>query len=55
MDVSEELTAFITRVMMMEAISLSEVSVSIYQTAWHNILKESHTHTHCCENLKFHD
>jgi hypothetical protein len=37
--------------LMMEAVSSSEMLVSIYLTAWHNIPEDSH---HCHENLKSH-
>jgi hypothetical protein len=39
---------------MMEAVKISETSVSIYQTARHNIPEDSHLHTHCREDLKSH-
>jgi hypothetical protein len=42
-DVSEELTTSIIRAMM-EAVSSSETSVSIYQTAWRNIPEDSNLH-----------
>jgi hypothetical protein len=40
--------------LMMEAVSISETSVNLYQTTWYNIQEDSHLHTHCCENLKSH-
>jgi hypothetical protein len=54
-DVSEMLTASIIRMiaLMMEAVSTSEMC-QFLQTTWHNIPKESHLHTHHCENLKYH-
>jgi hypothetical protein len=39
---------------MMEAVSISEMSVNFYQATEHNIPKDSHLHTHCYENLKSH-
>jgi hypothetical protein len=44
MNVPEVLAASIIKAMMMEATSTSETSVSFYQTAWHNIPKDSHLH-----------
>jgi hypothetical protein len=40
--------------MLMEAVSSSETSVSIYQTTWRNIPEDSHLDTRCFENLKSH-
>jgi hypothetical protein len=39
---------------MMEAVSISEMSINFYQTALQNITQDSHLHTHHCENLKSH-
>jgi hypothetical protein len=41
-DILEELAGFIT--LMKEAVSSSEMSVNIYQTTWHYILKDCHLH-----------
>jgi hypothetical protein len=38
-------------ILMMEAASSSEMSVSFYQTTWHNISEDSHLHAHHCEIL----
>jgi hypothetical protein len=46
------MSAFIT--MMMEAASTSETLVNLYQTTRRNNPKDSHLHTHCCENLNSH-
>jgi hypothetical protein len=40
--------------LMMEAVSTSETSVNIYQTARRNIPEETRLHTRRCENLKPH-
>jgi hypothetical protein len=40
--------------LMMEAASTPVMSVNFYQTTRHNILKDSHFHIRCSENLKFH-
>jgi hypothetical protein len=40
--------------LMMEAISTSEMSVSMYQTTRRNIPEDSHVHTRRRENLKYH-
>jgi hypothetical protein len=40
--------------LIMEAVSSSETSVTLYQTAQRNILQDSHFHTRCRENLIFH-
>jgi hypothetical protein len=51
-DVSEELAASMLMVivtLMMQAVSTSEMSVSIYQTTQHNISEDSHLHTLCPE------
>jgi hypothetical protein len=40
--------------LMMEAVSTSETSVNIYQTAGRNIPEDSHLHTRRRENLKSH-
>jgi hypothetical protein len=40
--------------MIMEAVSVSETSISFYETAWRNIPEESHLHTRRYENLKTH-
>jgi hypothetical protein len=36
------------------AASTSETLVNFYQTTWCNITEDSHPHTCCCENLKYH-
>jgi hypothetical protein len=41
-------------ILMMEAISTSEMSVNFYQSTWCNIPEDNDLHTHCCENLKSH-
>jgi hypothetical protein len=41
-DVSEVLTASIIIALMMETVSTSEPSVSIYQTTWRNIPEDTH-------------
>jgi hypothetical protein len=38
--------------LIMETASISETSVNFYQTTQHNNLKDSHLHTHRCENDK---
>jgi hypothetical protein len=40
--------------LVMEAVSISEMSVSIYQTAQHNVPEDSHLHACHCKNLKSH-
>jgi hypothetical protein len=40
--------------LMMEAVSSSETSASIYKTTWCNVPQDSHLHTYCRENLKSH-
>jgi hypothetical protein len=40
-------------VLMMEAVSTSEMSVSMYQTTRRNVPEDSHLHTLRRENLKF--
>jgi hypothetical protein len=40
--------------LMMEAVSSSETSVSIYKTTGCNVPQDSHLHTYCSENLKSH-
>jgi hypothetical protein len=40
--------------LMMEAVITRRMSVSFYQTVWHNIVEDGHICTHCCENLKSH-
>jgi hypothetical protein len=50
-----DVTASIIRVKMMEAVSISEMSVILstrLQTTWYNIPEDSHLHTCHCENLK---
>jgi hypothetical protein len=37
------------------AASTSEMLVNFYQTTWQNNPEDSHLHTHCHENLKFHN
>jgi hypothetical protein len=41
-------------VLMMEAVSTSETSVTFYQTIQRNIPEDSHLHTRLRENLKSH-
>jgi hypothetical protein len=58
-DVSGVFTASIIKavmkiVLMMEAVSTSETSVSFYKTAWCYIPGDSHLHTPRCENLQSH-
>jgi hypothetical protein len=50
------LAASIIRVidLMMEAASTSEMLVNFYQTTQLNNPEDSHLHTHCRENLKYH-
>jgi hypothetical protein len=43
-DVSDVLTAFIIRLMMMEAVSTSETSVNFYQITRRNAPEDSHLH-----------
>jgi hypothetical protein len=38
--------------LMMEAARSSETLVNFYQTTWRYNPKDSHFHTHRCENLK---
>jgi hypothetical protein len=40
-------------ILKMEVASTSETSENIYQTTPRNNPEDSHTHTHCHENLKF--
>jgi hypothetical protein len=40
--------------LMLEAVSLSETSVNIYQTTWRNIPEDNHIHNRRCENLESH-
>jgi hypothetical protein len=42
------------KVLMMEAVSSSEMSINIHKTTWHYIPEDSHLHTYHCENLKSH-
>jgi hypothetical protein len=39
---------------MMEAVSMSETSDSVYKTKRRNVAEDSHIHTFCHENLKSH-
>jgi hypothetical protein len=41
-------------VLMMEAESASEKSISIYHIAWHSIPEICHIYAHRSENLKYH-
>jgi hypothetical protein len=52
-EAAEVFTAFIIRVMM-ETDSVSEPSVSFYETARRNVPEDGHRHTHGQENLKSH-
>jgi hypothetical protein len=52
-DISEVLTAFITRVMM-KAVSTSEMLVSFCKSTWRNNPEDNHLLALCCENLKSH-
>jgi hypothetical protein len=45
-DVSEALTASITRTMKIETANTPETSVNFYQTTRRNIPEDSHLHTH---------
>lgn len=38
--------------LMMEAVSISEMLDSLYQSTWHKINEEIHLHICCHENLK---
>jgi hypothetical protein len=52
-NISEVLSASIIRAMMMvEAVSTSEMSVNVYQTAWTYNPQDSHLHTRHRKNLK---
>jgi hypothetical protein len=42
----------IVLILMLDAASTSEMSLSFYQATWHNIPEDSHLHTCHCENLK---
>jgi hypothetical protein len=37
--------------LMMEAVSTSEISVSFYQSTWHNIPEDSYLHTRRLEGV----
>jgi hypothetical protein len=53
-DVSEVFTDFIISAiiaLMVEAVSTSETSVSVYEAKRRNILEDSHVYTLCLENL----
>jgi hypothetical protein len=48
------MTLRIIIILMMDAVSISEVLVNFYETTWCNIPEENHLHTLCPENLKTH-